>query len=227
MIARSLHPWNVSYKEAIQIQNRLKKQLVLDLPFATPKTVAGVDVSVSIRSYHGWAGVIVLSFPDLEVVEESWAKGKIDFPYIPGLLSFREIPLILDALKDLSAEPDVFLCDGQGIAHPRRMGLASHLGVLLGKPTIGCAKSRLVGHYHEVGPMKGDYSLLTDKGETIGAALRTRSGTKPIFVSPGYGLSIRKAIEVALCCCMKYRIPEPIRAAHRLVNQLRRAQKDG
>ncbi|RLB25975.1 MAG: deoxyribonuclease V [Deltaproteobacteria bacterium] len=227
MIARSLHPWNVSYKEAIQIQNRLKKQLVLDLPFATPKTVGGVDVSVSIRSCHGWAGVVVLSFPDLEVVEESWAKGKIDFPYIPGLLSFREIPLILDALKDLSAEPDVFLCDGQGIAHPRRMGLASHLGVLLGKPTIGCAKSRLVGHYHEVGPMKGDYSLLTDKGETIGAALRTRSGTKPIFVSPGYGLSIRKAIEVALCCCMKYRIPEPIRAAHRLVNQLRRAQKDG
>ena len=227
MIARSLHPWNVSYKEAIQIQNRLKKQLVLDLPFTTPKTVGGVDVSVSIRSCHGWAGVVVLSFPDLEVVEESWAKGKIDFPYIPGLLSFREIPLILDALKDLSAEPDVFLCDGQGIAHPRRMGLASHLGVLLGKPTIGCAKSRLVGHYHEVGPMKGDYSLLTDKGETIGAALRTRSGTKPIFVSPGYGLSIRKAIEVALCCCMKYRIPEPIRAAHRLVNQLRRAQKDG
>ena len=227
MIARSLHPWNVSYKEAIQIQNRLKKQLVLDLPFTTPKTVGGVDVSVSIRSCHGWAGVVVLSFPDLEVVEESWAKGKIDFPYIPGLLSFREIPLILDALKDLSAEPDVFLCDGQGIAHPRRMGLASHLGVLLGKPTIGCAKSRLVGHYHEVGPMKGDYSLLTDKGETIGAALRTRSGTKPIFVSPGYGLSIRKAIDVALCCCMKYRIPEPIRAAHRLVNQLRRAQKDG
>jgi len=227
MIARSLHPWNVSYREAIQIQNRLKKQLVLDLPFTTPKTVGGVDVSVSIRSCHGWAGVVVLSFPHLEVVEESWAKGKIDFPYIPGLLSFREIPLILDALKDLSAEPDVFLCDGQGIAHPRRMGLASHLGVLLGKPTIGCAKSRLVGHYHEVGPMKGDYSLLTDKGETIGAALRTRSGTKPIFVSPGYGLSIRKAIDVALCCCMKYRIPEPIRAAHRLVNQLRRAQKDG
>ncbi len=227
MIARSLHPWNVSYREAIQIQNRLKKQLVLDLPFTTPKTVGGVDVSVSIRSCHGWAGVVVLSFPDLEVVEESWAEGKIDFPYIPGLLSFREIPLILDALKDLSAEPDVFLCDGQGIAHPRRMGLASHLGVLLGKPTIGCAKSRLVGHYHEVGPMKGDYSLLTDKGETIGAALRTRSGTKPIFVSPGYGLSIRKAIDVALCCCMKYRIPEPIRAAHRLVNQLRRAQKDG
>ncbi len=124
-------------------------------------------------------------------------------------------------------EPDVFLCDGQGIAHPRRMGLASHLGLVIGKPTIGCAKTRLTGRHHEVGPDKGDYAFLTDKDEVIGAALRTRSGVKPLFVSQGYGISLGSAISLVLTCCPRYRIPEPIRAAHRLVNHLRETQEVG
>ncbi len=224
MIARSLHPWNVSYKEAVEIQNKLRKELVLDVSISVPKAVAGIDVSVSKSSSDGWAAVVVLSYPYLELLEESWAQGKIDFPYIPGLLSFREIPLIIKALQGLSSVPDVFLCDGQGIAHPRRMGLAAHLGVLLRKTTIGCAKTRLTGRHGEVGQAKGEYALLEDRGEVIGAALRTRSGVKPVFVSPGYAISLGMAVDLVLACCTKYRIPEPIRAAHNLVNHLREAQ---
>ena len=224
MIVRSLHPWNVPYKQAVEIQNKLRKELVLDVPISVPKTVAGIDVSVSKSSPDGWAAVVVLSYPHLEPLEESWAQGKIDFPYIPGLLSFREISLIVKALQGLSSEPDIFLCDGQGIAHPRRMGLAAHLGVLLRKPTIGCAKRRLTGHHGEVGQAKGDYALLEDKGEVIGAVLRTRSGVKPVFVSPGYAISLAMAVDLVLACCTKYRIPEPIRTAHKLVNRLRETQ---
>jgi len=224
MIVHSPHPWNVTYKEAIQIQEKLKKELILDQAFEDPKTVAGMDVSVSRKCPLGWAAVVVLSYPQLRVIEESWTKGKLEFPYIPGLLSFREIPLLLSALKGLRAEPDVFICDGQGIAHPRRMGLASHIGIILKRPTIGCAKSRLVGEYSELGLEKGKHTLLVHEGEVVGAVLRARSGIKPLFVSPGYGISLSKAVEVVLGCCTKYRIPEPIRAAHRLVNQLRKDQ---
>ena len=227
MIVHSPHPWNVTYKEAIKIQEKLREQLIFDLPFNRPKTVAGMDVSVSRKSTLGWAAVVVLSYPQLQVIEETWAKGKIDFPYIPGLLSFREIPLLTEALRELKTQPDVFMCDGQGIAHPRQMGLACHIGIIIKRPTIGCAKTRLVGEYSEPAPEKGQHAFLLHEGKVVGAVLRTRAGTKPVFVSPGYGLSLQNAIEVVLSCCTKYRIPEPIRAAHRLVNQLRKDQGGG
>ncbi len=203
----------------------MSSRLVLDLPFSTPKYVAGMDVSCSKRSSNGWAAVVILRFPDLTVVDESWVQGKLLFPYIPGLLSFRELPLLLQALEQLDIEPDVFLCDGQGIAHPKRLGLAAHLGILINKPTVGCAKKRLVGNHEEVGPSRGDHSVLFHKGEAVGVALRTRSNVKPIFVSPGYGISLNDAIQLVLACTKGFRIPEPLRAAHRLVTRLRKAQE--
>jgi len=224
MIVRALHPWNVSYQQAVKIQKELRKRLVFDLVLPTPKYVAGVDVSVSKGSRSGWAGVVVFSFPDLQVIEEQSAKGQVTFPYIPGLLSFREIPLLCKAIERLTIQPDVFICDGQGLAHPRRMGIATHLGILLDKPTIGCAKSRLIGTHGQVGPRKGDYSPLMDNGEQVGVVLRTRKGVKPVFVSPGYGISLADSRILVLCCTTKYRLPEPIRAAHNLVTRLRSCQ---
>jgi deoxyribonuclease V len=155
------------------------------------------------------------------VVEEAWTEGKSSFPYIPGILSFREIPVLLEALKQLKTWPDVILCDGQGTAHPRRMGLASHLGVLLGWPTIGCAKSRLVGKFSDMGQRKGSFSFLYHKDQVIGAAARTRAGVKPVFVSPGNRITLEKSLEIVFRCSPKYRIPEPIRRAHNLVTRLR------
>lgn len=227
MIVQPLHPWNVTYEEAIKIQEDLRARVVLDLSFRVPKYVAGVDVSASKGSAIGWAAAVVLSFPDLEIVEERWAEGTINFSYIPGLLSFREIPLLIKAIELLSIEPDVLLCDGQGIAHPRRMGIATHLGILLDKPTIGCAKSRLTGIHDEVGPKKGEYVPLVEGDEIIGVVLRTRDGTKPVFVSQGYGISLEDATKLVLACVTKYRIPQPIRAAHNLVSRLRNSREAG
>ena len=227
MIIRTFHPWNVSYQQAVTIQEELRNRIVLDLPFPTPNYVAGVDVSTSKTLSIGWAAVVVLSFPELRVVEQRWAEGTITFPYIPGLLSFREIPLVCKAIEQLSIEPDVFLCDGQGLAHPRRMGIATHLGVIINKPTVGCAKSRLIGTHEEVGSKKGAHTPLMDKKEVIGAVLRTRQGVKPVFVSPGYGISLKVARTLVLSCVTKYRIPEPIRAAHNLVTLLRNSREAG
>jgi len=172
-----------------------------------------------------WAGIVVLSYPGLFKVDEAWAKGRMDFPYIPGLLSFREIPFLLKALERIRIEPDLILCDGQGIAHPRGLGLAAHLGLLVSKTTVGCAKKRLVGEFSEVGPNRGNYSLLFHEDRPVGAAVRTRAGVKPLFVSPGYGITIDEAVATVLNCCEHYRIPEPIRQAHFLVNGLRQREE--
>lgn len=222
MDVKCRHPWKVSPKEAVQIQNELAPRLRLTELTQPVRLVAGTDVSASKGSDRVWAGAVVCSYPDLHVVEEAWAEGRCSFPYIPGILSFREIPVLLQALDRLKTRPDVILCDGQGTAHPRSMGLASHLGLLLARPTVGCAKSLLVGEFSGPGQEKGRVSLIYHKGSVIGAAARTRAGVKPVFVSPGNRITLNESLEIVFRCSPKYRIPEPIRKAHTLVTRLRK-----
>jgi len=221
MVISDLHPWDVTYKEAVKIQKDLKDKVSLKKIDKRIKYVAGLDVSYAKESNIMWAGVVVLDFPSLNKAEERWSQKKVSFPYIPGLLSFREIPALIDALRKMEIEPDLIFCDGQGIAHPRGLGLASHLGILLNKSTIGCAKSPLVGTYNQVGERKGNYAYLIHQNRIIGAVVRTRSKVKPIFVSPGYGVMLNDCVKFVLETCSKYRIPEPTRQAHLLVNSVR------
>ena len=227
MRIRHLHPWNVSTVEALEIQRRLGSLIDLKGLSRPIRYVAGTDVSCSRKSDLIWAGVVVFSFPELERVEERWVRDRESFPYVPGLLSFREIPAMIRAMERLEVDPDLVLCDGQGIAHPRGIGLASHLGLFLDKPTIGCAKSRLIGESSEVGIEKGDYSDLRHKGRVIGAVLRTRRGVKPLFISPGNLITLEESLKIVLECCSRYRIPEPIRQAHLLVNACRQREEKG
>lgn len=220
---KQLHPWRVDYKKAIQIQETLKDLLILKKPHGKIRTIAGADVSYDKRSDRFFAGVVIFKLNNrLELTEEVTAMGKARFPYIPGLLSFREAPILLRAFKKLKTDPDIVLFDGQGIAHPRHFGLASHMGLVLDKPSIGCAKSRLVGKYHPVKNAAGTYSKLLYKNKVVGAVLRTKINTNPIFISPGHKINLMFAIRIALKTCCGYRIPEPIRQAHLLVNKLRR-----
>ncbi len=215
------HPWNLSLQEAIKLQEELKKKIVLKKGFSEIKRIAGADISFSKKSNRAYAGVIVFSFPELEILEEQHAIGSSIFPYIPGLLTFREGPLLSEAFKKIKTEPDVIIFDGQGIAHPKRLGLATHMGILLDKPTIGCAKSKLIGTYQEPEKEKGSYSFLKDEGEVIGAVLRTEKNTSCIFVSPGHKIDLESSIEIVLGCLRGRKIPEPTRQAHLLVNRLR------
>jgi deoxyribonuclease V len=206
------HDWAVTTTKAKEIQRRLAGKVSLKDTFDGVALIAGVDVSV--RNRDGCAACVVMSFPELEIVEEVFAQGKIDFPYVPGLLTFREGPLVLQALAKLKEEPDVLIFDGQGIAHPSGMGLASHMGVLLERPTIGCAKSRLVGEYTDPGVEKGSASDLLFEGRRVGSVVRTRTGVKPVFVSPGNRIGFDSSIELVLDCARRYRLPEPTRMAH-------------
>lgn len=185
------------------------------------KCVAGADVAYDKRSDRFYAAVVVLRLPELEIIEQAHAVGWVKFPYIPGLLSFRESPVLLAAFAKVRSEPDVLMFDGQGIAHPRGLGLASHVGLLLDKPAIGCAKSRLVGEHGDVGQAVGDFMPLVFHGKRVGAVLRTRKGVKPVFVSPGHRMSLKAAMEIVRKTCRGFRIPEPTRQAHLLVNRLR------
>ena len=227
MLISDLHPWGVTYKEAVKIQKELKDKVSLKKIDKRIKYVAGLDVSYAKGSNIMWAGVVVLDFPSLNKAEERWSQKKVSFPYIPGLLSFREIPALIDVLRKMEIEPDLIFCDGQGIAHPRGLGLASHLGILLNKSTIGCAKSPLVGTYSQVGESKGNYAYLIHQNRIIGAVVRTRSKVKPIFVSPGYGVMLNDCVKFVLETCSKYRIPEPTRQAHLLVNSVRSGKFSG
>jgi deoxyribonuclease V len=223
-----LHAWDVSPVEARRIQADLAARVDLTdaITLDAIETVAGVDNSYVTHDGKTTAGavVIVLSFPAMEIVETAFAWQPIAFPYVPGLLSFREAPAVLAACADLTVEPDVFLFDGQGYAHPRRLGLASHLGLLLERPSIGCAKSRLVGEYAEPERVFGAHTPLVDRGEVVGAAVRTRPRHKPLFVSPGHRISVETAVAIALACCRDGAfLPEPTRLAHDLVTQQRRA----
>ena len=213
------HPWDVTTAQARAIQEELAAAVVavdqLPLP---PQQVAGVDVGFEDGGRVTRAAVVVLTFPELALVEQRLVRQPTRFPYVPGLLSFREIPAVLAALEALDAQPDLLLCDGQGIAHPRRCGVACHLGVLTGLPAIGVAKSRLVGTHDEPGPLKGDRAPLMDGDETIGAVLRTRERVRPLYVSPGHRVSLATACELVLACTTRYRLPETTRLADRLAS---------
>ncbi len=209
---KELHTWNVTTDEARQIQNELRHQIVQINRFDEIRTVAGVDIGI--RNEIATASVVVLNLPDLQVVDGVVAQRPIDFPYIPGYLSFREIPPLLVAFARLQTKPDLVIVDGQGIAHPRGFGLASHLGLILDRPTIGCAKSRLCGQYTEPDPEKGAWSDLIYNHDVIGIALRTRTNVSVVYVSVGHLISLQTAREITLKCCPKYRLPETTRLAH-------------
>ncbi|HXG53194.1 MAG TPA: deoxyribonuclease V [candidate division Zixibacteria bacterium] len=219
---RQLHPWDVTPKEAVAIQQRLRSKVIVEKLDRPVRYVAGCDLSAARHSDVAYAGIVVLELPDLVEAARSSAVTRVRFPYIPGLLSFRETPALLEAWRRLAITPDLLMVDGHGLAHPRRFGIACHLGVLLDLPTIGCAKSPLAGSFVEPGLRAGSYSMVTDDGVIIGAALRTVDRVRPIFVSVGHRVTLEEAIFWAIRCSKGYRIPEPTRRADILVNALRR-----
>lgn len=215
---QSLHAWDVTPREAIAIQEELRELVIRQNRFGALRTVAGVDVGFEQDGKFTRAAVSVLSFPKLETQETIIARRPTSFPYVPGLLSFREVPAILEALSQLKTTPDLLMCDGQGMAHPRRVGLACHLGLLCDLPSIGVGKSRLIGENEQVGQERGQRQPLVDNNELIGMVLRTRTGVKPVFVSIGHRVSLESAVEIVLQCTPKYRLPDPIRQAHHLAS---------
>jgi deoxyribonuclease V len=234
MEIKKLHNWNLSYSQAIALQRSLSEKVQLIELKNQPKTIAGIDCALSKDNQRILAAAVVLrtqtTQKDLwgpvessgfEIIETTDAVQKISFPYIPGLLSFRESPACIAAVEKLKNEPDVFIIDGQGIAHPRRFGLACHLGLFFDKPTIGCAKSRLTGCFEDPAPEKGSFSPLKDGDEIIGAVVRTRTDVEPVFVSVGNKCLLKDAIKITLDCTTKYRIPEPTRLAHQLVGKIK------
>jgi deoxyribonuclease V len=221
-----LHDWRISTDEALEIQRRLSAQVVKSGEVVAPRLIAGVDAAAGRANDMARAAVVVLSFPALEVIAMEVAEGELGMPYIPGLLSFRECPLILNAFEKLCCTPDLVMVDGQGIAHPRRMGLACHIGLFLDVPTIGCAKSRLCGNHQLPDTSSGSYAELMEKGETIGVALRTKRGVKPIYISTGHMISLENAVYWVLKCCRGYRLPEPTRLAHLAAGGNLKVKKD-
>ena len=210
---RQLHPWDVMPEEARGIQNKLRELVIRTDEFGDVRTVAGVDLGF--KKNLARASVVVLSFPTLELIDGVSVESTIKFPYIPGLLSFRETPPLLKAFDRLKTEPDLIIADGQGLAHPRRLGIACHFGLILSKPTIGFANSRLWGKHKEPNREKGSYEYLCDKGEIIGAAVRTRRDTSIVYVSLGHRISLNSAIRLTLRCCKTFRLPETTRYAHK------------
>jgi deoxyribonuclease V len=246
MQTKDLHSWNLSYSEAIDLQKCLACEVQFTPIEQPPKLIGGLDCALSKDGQQILAAAVVLKtpseqkdlwgpleLPDFELIETATAQQKLTFPYIPGLLSFRESPVCIAAVEKLKTKPDLFIIDGQGIAHPRRLGLAAHLGLFFDKPTIGCAKSRLTGRFEEPPLEKGSYSLLRDvknksshksrtvSDENIGAVVRTRTNVKPVFVSVGNKCLLKDAIGITLACTTKYRLPEPTRLAHQLVGKLK------
>ena len=236
MRTKKLHSWNLSYSKARDCQKNLASKVQLVPLKKPPKLIAGIDCAFSKDGKKIIAAVVVLKLPDLVAVETTSALRKVTFPYIPGLLSFREAPVCIAAVEKLKTKPDLFIIDGQGIAHPRRLGLAAHLGLFFDKPTIGCAKSRLIGQFEGPPLEKGAYTFLKDKKrmkpdtqytirntqyETIGAVVRTRTNVKPVFVSVGNKCLLKDAIKITLSCAVKYRLPEPTRLAHQFVSKLK------
>jgi deoxyribonuclease V len=228
---RNLHEWNLSYAEARELQSRLAAEVRFTPLKRMPRVIVGLDCAFSKDGKRTFAAAVVLKVCspaaggweaiEFEHVETVTAEQETRFPYIPGLLSFREAPVCLEAVGKLTSRPDLFMIDGQGVAHPRRLGLAAHLGLFFDRPTIGCAKSRLIGTYDKPGPEKGAYSLLYDQQEVIGAVIRTRSRVKPVFVSVGNKCTLEDAIRITLACAAKYRIPEPTRLAHQAVSRVK------
>ncbi|OGA52323.1 MAG: endonuclease V [Betaproteobacteria bacterium RIFCSPLOWO2_12_FULL_62_13] len=212
------HRWNLTPREAAALQDELRSKVVLQDDLGAVRLVAGTDVGFERGGTVTRAAAAVLTYPDLEFADYAIARLPTRFPYVPGLLSFREAPAVLAALDRLRLRPDLILCDGQGFAHPRRCGLASHIGILAGTPTIGAAKSRLLGEYEEPPQRRGAWRPLTHNGETIGAVLRTQANVKPIFVSCGHRVSLATAVNYVIACVTRYRLPETTRWAHRLAS---------
>lgn len=214
MLLQHLHDWDLTPQDAIALQKRLAQDIIADRPIDLDsiRLIAGVDVSV--KNGVSQAAVVVLTFPDLEVVETALASLPTSYPYIPGLLSFREGPALEAAFNQLRHQPDVFLFDGMGRIHPRRIGIASHMGLWLQKPTIGCGKTHFLGEYDPPGEERGAYSDLVDRGEMLGVVLRTRARVKPVYISVGHLADLPSAIALTLRCTTNYRLPQPIRLAH-------------
>lgn len=225
----SRHPLKVSVAEARAIQERLREKVRCDVPLdpAKVRLVAGADISYLRERRLALGAVVLMTYPGLELLEVGTSCVEVDFPYVPGLLSFRELPALLPALERLGSVPDLVFVDGQGVAHPRGCGLASHLGVITGLPTIGCAKSRLLGEAEEPGNEVGDWTPLVYEGRTVGAVLRTRAGVKPLYVSVGHMVDLSSAISMVLSCLRGTRLPEPQRAAHQVTAELKRRVKAG
>lgn len=213
-----IHPWVKTEKEARSIQEQLRTKVIKEDRLGTVNYVAGVDVGFKDNYSITKAAVAVLSYPNLELIETAIATLPTTFPYIPGFLSFRELPAVLAALEQLKTTPDLILCDGQGLAHPRRLGIACHLGVLIDLPTIGVGKSLLVGKHEEVPPEKGSWTPLIHRGERIGVVLRSRVNVKPIYISIGHKISLTTAINYVMGCLTKYRLPETTRWADKLAS---------
>ena len=219
-LARLLSQWTVSPSEARRLQQQIPGLVESRDRFGLMRTVAGADVAL--MGTTGYAAVILYSFPGLAEIARAWSSAMLRFPYIPGLLAFREMPLLLQAFGKLQHKPDLILADAHGWAHPRRAGMACHLGLVLDTPTIGCAKSVLVGEYKMPGVRQGSTSALSDAKETIGMVVRSRTGVRPIFVSIGHRVSLQTSVRLALACCDGYRIPKPLRQADQWVKQLKR-----
>jgi deoxyribonuclease V len=217
----ALHSWNVTPEQARQIQISLKSRLELADRLGEIQLIAGADIALDTEVGAGVGGLIVYRWPGLDEVERQFARRKLTFPYVPGLLAFREAPVLLDAFEKLRSEPDLIFYDGHGYSHPRRFGITCHLGILLDRPTIGCAKSRLVGHFEEPPPEAGTTSPLCDGEETIGAVLRTRDHVQPIFVSQGHRVGLATAVDWTLRVCDGYRIPKPTREADHFVEMVK------
>lgn len=217
------HSWNLTPQEAVALQQELRFRVRLSADFSVEwiKTIAGADCAFDSFDHYGYAGVVVFSYPQLEFVERAGRRGRIEFPYVPGLLSFREAPLLLAAIDKLKHLPDLLIIDGHGLAHPRRFGIACHLGLLLDRPTIGCAKSRLVGDHRPPPAKPGGSVPLTEGDEIIGRVLRTKRNCKPVFVSIGHRIDLDLATRIIMSCVDKYRIPKPTRDADRFVADLK------
>jgi deoxyribonuclease V len=224
----ALTRWDVTVAEAVALQRELRDRLVLRTPSGfAPARVAGADISLDRGEPRGYAGVVVIERASMSTVDEATAVGDLTFPYVPGLLSFRELPLIARAWTRLRVRPDVVVFDGQGYAHPRRFGIACHGGVLFGVPTLGCAKTILVGRHGPLGEERGATAEMVDRGEVVGMAVRLRAGTKPVYVSAGHLIDLATAVEVVLSMSAGYREPETTRRSHRLVTRLRVAERGG
>ena len=218
---KPLHSWKVNVEEAIQIQENLRNRIILEKTFTEVKTIGGGDVAYSGDRNFLFAAIVVLSFPKMETIDSATAQGEIHFPYIPGLLSFREGPILIKAFQKLKIKPDVMIFEGQGIAHPRGNGLASHMGLWLDLPSIGCTKTPLLNDFACPGPSKGSFELIRNEGKEVGAVLRTKENVKPLFISPGHRIDLQTSIQLILETCHGFRTPEPLRRAHQLSRTIR------
>jgi deoxyribonuclease V len=212
--------WPININDAKEIQKTLQQKIVISPLTRNPRSIAGVDAAFLDDRVVGVASLF--AFPELRLIEETYAELPSSFPYIPGFLSFREGPALIEALKKLKSRPDIILFDGQGLAHPKKLGIATHIGVLLDTPSVGSAKSRLIGKYEEPGPKKGAWSALHYRNEPVGSVLRTRDYTKPVFVSPGHMADVKTAREIILACSTKFRIPEPLRRADSVSKKIKK-----